>query len=176
MNTRRTIILVAAIALSASLSACGTPQGTTPPADAGESLPLPVASAPTEPVYRTGTIGEPFDIPGWWVTVTGQRCGPTAEVIRESMSTVVTTARACVVSLTAVNTTTVPAAFNPSDQANPFSVIGFDQAGNLFHAETWSLVNVNPKVTERGQQLMFGVADGETLTKAEINDVIVSLA
>lgn len=160
--------LVLAVAV---LAACGTPPHKTAPTvnpPAGRPSPSPSS------VYRAGTMGQPFDIPGWRVTVTGQQCGPTADLIRSSL-TIVMTGRACVVSLVAVNTGGQPAAFNQHEQVDVWSAAGFDPAGNMYTPETWSLTAVNPLVTEPRQQLMFGVADGVTLTKVAINDVVVAL-
>lgn len=178
------------LALGALLAACthNTPASTTattPPATTPGNATSTTAGtrpgtspAPSQTVsYRPAVIGEPFPIDGWTVTVTGQRCGKTADLVTGGTDAgVVESDYVCVIDVTGVNTGTGPAALvQGSDSApGPLNAAGFDGRGQQFTASSWAQSPVNPGVTAN-QQLMFGVPADVRLSRLGVGNVLVTL-
>lgn len=174
--TRTTLTV---LALGALLAGCsGNAPATRSPAGASTAPSPPASPTPSpEPSYRPAVIGEPFDVGGWTVTVTGQRCGRTADLITGGTDAhVVESDYVCIISVTGVNTGPSPARLEQgSDSApGPLDAVGFDGRNQRFTGTSWAQAPTNPGATVT-QQLMFGVAADVRLSRLAIGNVLVTL-
>lgn len=162
------VVLVAAglgFALSGGSDA-PSPQAVTPA----------VEPASASPQFRPASVGKPFEIAPWRITVTSLKCGTAHELLAHNDDNgQEPTDRVCVAAISYTNIDKVPHSYGSGfDNTTPSPVdtfLGFS-GDRAYTGHTWVSGEVNPGLSQTNE-MIFAVPAGITLDSVQIGDVLV---
>lgn len=134
-------------------------------------------SASSAAPLRPATVGAPFDLGTWRITVTSIKCGTAAELLAQNADNgQEPTDRVCVAAISYTNTGTEPRMFGGIVEETPAEddFAGF-AGGSRYDGTRWLSESVNPGLSQTNQ-LIFKVPAGVSLDAVVIGDVRVSTA